>query len=123
MFGPPPSMDSTSTFNSSLVKEVYSSATSSLGPISRPSGGGDMTFSILETPDIKPDQETAEKFRAAFAYDEKEMLLGCTSYAMVLYQNIFTPKQIFRDISIGSFLCLASCTFQQISFVLSRVDL
>ena len=123
VFGPPPGMDSTSTFNSSLVKEVYSSATLSLGPISRPSSGGDMTFSILETPDIKPDQETAEKFRAAFAYDEKEMLLGCTSYAMVLYQNVFTPKQIFRDISIGSFLCLANCTFQQISFVSSQVDL
>ena len=38
-------------------------------------------------------------------------------------QNIFTFEQTFRDISIGSSLCLASCTFQQISFVLSRVDL
>ena len=26
---------------------------------------------------MKPDQEVAEKFRAAFAYDEKETLLGC----------------------------------------------
>ena len=84
VFGPSLSMDPTATFNSTLVKEVYSSAVSSPGPISRPSSGGDMTFSILETPDIKPDQETAEKFRAAFAYDEKETLLGCASYAMIL---------------------------------------
>lgn len=84
VFGPSiGSMDPTATFNSTLVKEVYSSV-SSPASISRPSSGGDMTFSILETPDIKPDQETAEKFRAAFAYDEKETLLGCASYAMIL---------------------------------------
>ena len=71
----------TATFNSTPVKEVYSSAVSSPGPISRPSSGGEMTFSILETPDMKPDHETAEKFRAAFAYDEKETLLGCASYS------------------------------------------
>ena len=86
VFGPSlGSMDSTATFNSTPVKEVYSSAVSSPGPTSRPSSGGDMTFSILETPDMKPDHETAEKFRAAFAYDEKETLLGCASYAMILY--------------------------------------
>ena len=80
VFGPSlGNMDPTTTFNSTLVKEVYSSATSSPGPTSRPSSGGEMTFSILETPDIKPDQETAEKFRSAFAYDEKETLLGCAS--------------------------------------------
>ena len=80
MFGPSlGNMDPTATFNSTPVKEVYSSAVSSPGPISRPSSGGEMTFSILETPDMKPDQETAEKFRAAFAYDEKETLLGCAS--------------------------------------------
>ena len=78
------SIDPTVTFNSTPVKEVYSSV-SSPGPISRSSIGGEMTFSILETPDMKPDQETAEKFRAAFAYDEKETLLGCASFAMISY--------------------------------------
>ncbi|KAF9478691.1 glycosyltransferase family 1 protein [Pholiota conissans] len=64
-------------FTTSPVKEVYSSAVSSPGPISRSSGGiGDMAFSVLETPDMLPDQEMTEKFRAAFAYDEKETLLG-----------------------------------------------
>ena len=79
VFGPPLGMDSTATSNSTLVKEVYSSAASSPGPISFPSIGGEMAFSILETPDMRPDQETAEKFRTAFAYDEKETLLGCAS--------------------------------------------
>lgn len=70
--------DSSVAFTTSPVKEVYSSAVSSPGPISRSSGGlGDMAFSVLETPDILPDQEMTEKFRAAFAYDEKETLLGC----------------------------------------------
>ena len=118
-------VDSTATFNSTLVREVYSPATSLPSSISRPSSGVEMAFSILETPDMKPDQETAEKFRATFAYDEKETLLGCASYAMVYYidQNIFTPKQIFRDISIGFSLSSGNCTFQQTSFVSSRVDL
>ncbi|KAF9569834.1 UDP-Glycosyltransferase/glycogen phosphorylase [Agrocybe pediades] len=61
----------------SPVKEVYSSsAVSSPGPVSQMSGLGDLAFSVLETPDMLPDQETAEKFRTAFAYDEKETLLG-----------------------------------------------
>jgi len=70
--------DSPTTF--SPVKEVYTSSTvSSPGPISQSSGLGDLAFSVLETPDMLPDQETAEKFRTAFAYDEKETLLGCMS--------------------------------------------
>lgn len=80
MFGPSSGLDSTTNFSSTPVKEIYSSAASSPGPLSLPNSGGDMAFSILETPDIKPDQETAEKYRAAFAYDEKETLLGCASY-------------------------------------------
>jgi sterol 3beta-glucosyltransferase len=60
------------------VKEVYSSTT--VIPSNTTSKGGlDMAFSILETPDIPIDTDATEKFRAAFAYDEKETLLGCTS--------------------------------------------
>lgn len=66
-----------SPFDSAGVKEVYSAATvSSPGPINRSGGTGDMAFSVLETPDIAADQEATDKFRAAFAYDEKEILLG-----------------------------------------------
>jgi sterol 3beta-glucosyltransferase len=72
-------LDSQITLNASQVKEVYSSAASSPGPMqmSRTPGSADLAFSILETPDLMPDVETTEKFRSAFAYDEKEILLGC----------------------------------------------
>ncbi|KAJ3516791.1 hypothetical protein NLJ89_g910 [Agrocybe chaxingu] len=66
--------DTSTTFTATPVKEVYSPALSSPSPQSR-SSGGDLAFSVLETPDMAPDQETT-KFRAAFAYDEKETLLG-----------------------------------------------
>jgi sterol 3beta-glucosyltransferase len=63
----------------SSVKEVYSSTTSSSlpGQSSRTGGWGDLAFSILEMPNATMDAETTENFRAAFAYDEKETLLGC----------------------------------------------
>ena len=35
-------------------------------------------FSILEMPESTVDEETTEKFRTSFAFDEKEKLLGCT---------------------------------------------
>ncbi|KAJ3548557.1 hypothetical protein NMY22_g1223 [Coprinellus aureogranulatus] len=58
-----------------VVKEVYSSPSSASGSQSR-FGNGDLAFSILETPNMPVDQETTEKFRAYFAYDERETLLG-----------------------------------------------
>jgi len=61
---------------SAPVKEIYSGPPSP-SPLTRQGGGGDLAFSILETPNMGPDQENAEKFRATFAYDEKEQLLGC----------------------------------------------
>ncbi|PPR00259.1 hypothetical protein CVT24_005007 [Panaeolus cyanescens] len=66
--------DSATSIQSQPVKEVYSS-NSTFSQTGR-SGQMDMAFSILETPDMLPDQETAEKFRTSFAYDEKEKLLG-----------------------------------------------
>lgn len=69
--------ESPTAFISSPVKEMYSTAASSPGPVSRSSGIGDMAFSVLETPDMLPDQDTTDKFRSAFAYDDKETLLGC----------------------------------------------
>ncbi|KAG6814047.1 hypothetical protein H0H92_003897 [Tricholoma furcatifolium] len=59
------------------IKEVYSSTVMSPPPLpTSRSTMGDLAFSILETPDIPVDVETTEKFRAAFAYDDKETLLG-----------------------------------------------
>ncbi|KAF8746324.1 hypothetical protein AX14_000107 [Amanita brunnescens Koide BX004] len=54
------------------VREIYSSMAHS----PTKSIGHDMTFSIMESPETSVDAETIEKFRTAFAYDEKEDLLG-----------------------------------------------
>ncbi|KAF8634463.1 hypothetical protein AX15_000905 [Amanita polypyramis BW_CC] len=54
------------------VREIYSSTS----PTSAKSAGPDLTYSVLETPEMTVDVETIKKFRAAFAYDEKENLLG-----------------------------------------------
>ncbi|KAG6866023.1 hypothetical protein C0991_009432 [Blastosporella zonata] len=78
VFGGSTSSDHTTSPTSAGVRETYSStAISPSFPHSR-STMGDLAFSILETPDIPVDAETTEKFRAAFAYDEKEILLGST---------------------------------------------
>ncbi|KAG6891396.1 hypothetical protein C0992_007619 [Termitomyces sp. T32_za158] len=77
VFGGSLSSDQTTT-TSAGVKEMYSSTTVSPSyPTSR-STMGDLAFSVLETPEISVDAETTEKFRTAFAYDEKETLLGST---------------------------------------------
>ncbi|KAK2461690.1 hypothetical protein APHAL10511_006153 [Amanita phalloides] len=54
------------------VREIYSS----MAPAPTRVTSSDLTYSILETPELPLDVETIEKFRAAFAYDEKENLLG-----------------------------------------------
>ena len=76
VFGSSTGSEQTVTQDSSAVREMYSSTTASSLPSSR-SMMGDMVFSILETPETVVDADTTEKFRAAFAYDEKETLLGC----------------------------------------------
>lgn len=67
------------------VKEVYSSSVPTAS--SKWSSTGDMAFSVLETPEIAVDPEIVERFRTAFAYDEKETLLGCKSFFNCLYFN------------------------------------
>ncbi|KXN81119.1 Sterol 3-beta-glucosyltransferase [Leucoagaricus sp. SymC.cos] len=87
------------------VKEVYSPqlASSSSGPVSKTSGGGsgwgDMAFSILETPNVPVDADMTEKFRAAFAYDEKETLLG------------YFPGYIFRLLPVFGRLYISTNYF------------
>ncbi|KAJ4489644.1 glycosyltransferase family 1 protein [Lentinula edodes] len=60
------------------VREMYTSAatTSPISAGSKLGNGGDLTYSILETPDAPIDDDIAEKFRNYFAYDERETLLG-----------------------------------------------
>ncbi|KIK49556.1 glycosyltransferase family 1 protein [Suillus luteus UH-Slu-Lm8-n1] len=80
----PRSRLSTSTSNASSlhaspigdgIHEVYSVPEST----TRQSSGitqGDLGYSVLETPEAAVDPEATEKFRSAFAFDEKEILLG-----------------------------------------------
>jgi hypothetical protein len=68
--------------NPSSVSEVYSSTTSTP---KRSNGLGDLGYSVLETPDTILDAEVTEKFRTAFAFDEKEALLGCTCYVYIFH--------------------------------------
>ncbi|RPD81684.1 hypothetical protein L226DRAFT_577428 [Lentinus tigrinus ALCF2SS1-7] len=60
------------------VTEVVSSrASTSSRPTTSSSNSGDFGyFSILETPETTVEAEIAEKFRQAFAFDDKEVLLG-----------------------------------------------
>lgn len=100
VFGGTAPSESTTPDSSSGIKEMYSSPISQSGPTSRSSGLGDMAFSILDTPHMAIDVETAEKFRAAFAYDKKEVLLGCkSSNNIILAAKNF--RKIFRDTFIG----------------------
>ena len=64
------------------VSEVFSSNHLSLST-SRSSGEFGY-FSVLETPDSLVDEETIEKFKTSFAFDDKEKLLGCKSFAWIV---------------------------------------
>ena len=86
--------EQTVTQDSSAVREMYSSTTASSLPSSR-STMGDMVFSILETPETAVDADTTEKFRATFAYDERETLLGCTP--VLLFMLISLNPFFFSD--------------------------
>jgi hypothetical protein len=68
---------------------MYSSTGTALTS-SKWSGVGDLAFSVLETPGNAVDDETVDKFRAEFAYDEKETLLGCglIRYVVKISANI-----------------------------------
>ncbi|KAF8078251.1 glycosyltransferase family 1 protein [Lyophyllum atratum] len=81
------------------VREMYSSTTISPSFPSSRSTMGDMAFSILETPDIPVDAEATEKFRSAFAYDEKETLLG------------YFPGYIFRLLPVFGRLYISTNFF------------
>lgn len=63
---------------------------------------GDLAFSILETPDIPIDADATEKFRTAFAYDEKETLLGCTFRVLLGLASLLTLRARFPRIYISA---------------------
>ncbi|KAG1829240.1 glycosyltransferase family 1 protein [Suillus subalutaceus] len=60
------------------IREVYSVLSNAESATRRSSGSaqGDLGYSVLETPEAVVDPEATDKFRSAFAFDEKEILLG-----------------------------------------------
>jgi hypothetical protein len=118
----PRSRLSTSTSNASSlhaspigdIHEVYSVPESA----SRQSSGstqGDLGYSVLETPEAAVDPEASEKFRSAFAFDEKEILLGCmripfTSCFAVKHPSDFTGY-LFRLLPVPGRLYVSTNYF------------
>ncbi|KAK7468549.1 Sterol 3-beta-glucosyltransferase [Stygiomarasmius scandens] len=88
------------------VREMYSSTSTSESRPSPTSASstaskwtGDLAFSVLETPETSIDEDVADKFRAAFAYDEKESLLG------------YFPGYIFRLLPVFGRLYISTNFF------------
>jgi sterol 3beta-glucosyltransferase len=72
-------MLSAASTSTSGIREVYSAPSAGESAARRSSGSaqGDLGYSVLETPEAAVDSEYIEKFRIAFAFDERENLLGC----------------------------------------------
>lgn len=66
-----------STTSAGGVSEVYSSTTMSSSTSHSGGASSEMGYSVLETPETSVDHEMTEKFRIAFAFGDKEVLLGC----------------------------------------------
>lgn len=74
-----------------VVREVYESLTPGQGS----GASSELGYSVLETSEAAVDQEMADKFKAAFAFDDKETLLGCRWFVS-LWGMILT---VFQDFS------------------------
>lgn len=109
---PTPSMSSTSMGG---ISEVYSSTTLSSSSRSR-SASSELGYSVLETPDVPIDKEMTDKFHNAFAFDEKEHLLGCEFLSLVTGNGQrLTPTNLsafrFFGIHLQSFAGLWSTVY------------
>ena len=93
------------------VSEVYSSTTLSTG--SRSGGApSELGYSVLETPGTIVDQEMTDKFRIAFAFDDKEPLLGCTFSTTHDTRNDYShPYGRFFGLHFQSLTCLWSTLY------------
>ncbi|KAH9911427.1 uncharacterized protein BXZ73DRAFT_93381 [Epithele typhae] len=82
LFGSPltptrPRIEDSVTMPVHVTEVVSSSASSGNRQTASASTSGEFGYySVLETPETSVDQETADKFRMAFAFDDKENVLG-----------------------------------------------
>ncbi|KAG2155467.1 glycosyltransferase family 1 protein [Suillus clintonianus] len=100
----PRSRISTSTSNVSAlgaspsgggIREVYSTPSTAESAAQQHLGStqGDLGYSVLETTEAAVDPEATEKFRIAFAFDEKEILLGY--FAGYLFRLLPLPGRLY----------------------------
>ncbi|KAG1866385.1 hypothetical protein C8R48DRAFT_704904 [Suillus tomentosus] len=85
------------------ISEVYSVPSNAESAARRSSGSaqGDLGYSVLETPEASVDPEATEKFRIAFAFDEKEILLGYfTGY---IFRLLPVPGRLYVSINYFCF--------------------
>lgn len=66
----------------------------------------DLGYSVLETTEAVVDPEATVKFRVAFAFDEKEILLGCMQFLLSLVTVLIGCK-IFLVICSDFYHCTA----------------
>lgn len=98
--GPTP----TSSQSLGSVREVYSAPRRSSSD--QPLGtAAELGYSVLETAEAVVDPETTEKFRAAFAFDDREVLLGHFSgylfRVLPLYGRLYVSSNYFCFKSSG----------------------
>ncbi|KAG6335630.1 hypothetical protein ID866_3466, partial [Astraeus odoratus] len=81
------------------VREIYSSPDHTVG------ASTDLGYSVLETADAVVDAEIAEKFRTAFAFDEREILLayfsGYLYRVLPVYGRLYVSTSYFCFKSSG----------------------
>ncbi|KAI6136871.1 glycosyltransferase family 1 protein [Pisolithus sp. B1] len=99
-------VDSTPTASQSLggVREIYSTPWQSSSD--QPLGAAtELGYSVLETAEAVVDSETTEKFRAAFAFDDREILLGYFSgylfRLLPVYGRLYVSSNYFCFKSSG----------------------
>lgn len=115
------STSNTSSLNASPsgdgIHEVYSVPLNAESAARGSSGSaqGDLGYSVLETPEAAVDPEATEKFRIAFAFDEKETLLGCTcilsSHVLLLSIFVDFTGYIFRLLPVPGRLYVSTNYF------------
>ena len=103
--------------NASGIREVYSAPSAGKSATRQSSGSTqtDLGYSVLETPEAIVDLESTEKFRAAFAFDEREILLGCmcihTRSCFVLEYSVDFSGYIFRLLPVPGRLYVSTNYF------------
>jgi sterol 3beta-glucosyltransferase len=107
--------NTTADTETSGVTEVLSARSiSSSG--SRGLSGGELAFSVLETPGVNFEPEMLDKFRTAFAFDDKEELLGCKSCIFYFSYSIAStwsdfPGYIYRLLPVHGRLYVSTNYF------------